>query len=87
MGIKRFVFSLLTAVAAFVPAGAASADIVIGFPPSPIAPPPTEDVYLVRQSAPVNVWIVFLPDPGPPEVYIPDPGPPEVYIPDPGPPD
>lgn len=76
MGVKRLVFSLFAALAVVVPAGAASADIVIGFPPSPIAPPPTEDVYLVRRSAPVTVWVVFYPSPGPPDVIYPSPGPP-----------
>ena len=75
MKMKRLVFGMAVAAAVLVPAGTASAEILISFPPSPIAPPPTEETYLVRKPAPVNVSILFSPNAGPPDVFVPNPGP------------
>lgn len=74
--MKRLVFTIALAAAVLAPASAASAIILIGFPPSPIAPPPTEAVWRVNQSAPVDVSVVFHPpDPGRPTVSAPNPDP------------
>lgn len=72
----------LMAVAALTMAGVlgstgpASADVWIGFPPNPVAPPPTEVVWLVQQAAPADVQVVFSRTPGPPTVTVPIPAPP-----------
>lgn len=71
----------LTGIARLAPTAPATADIRIGFPPSPVLPPtapPEEQVWLVQQPVPVTVMVswVGVPNPGPPNVTMPNPGPP-----------
>jgi hypothetical protein len=54
-------------------AGPAAADVLVSTPPSPVAPPESE--WLVSQSAPVSVEVLFSINPGPPQVFT-NPGPP-----------
>lgn len=66
MRCKKLVVAMIATAGVVGPAGAASADIVVGYPPNPFSP--TEGV-LVQQPAPMDVTILFL-SPVPPSVEV-----------------
>jgi hypothetical protein len=68
MKVKQVVFAAIVSGAVLGSGGVASADILIGTPPSPVAPP---ECCLVQQPAPVDVSVLFGVSPGPPDVSVP----------------
>ena len=72
MKVKRLVFATIVSVGVLGSAGAASADILIGVPPSPVAPP---ECCRVQRPAPVEVSVLFGTSPGPPGVVVLPPSP------------
>ena len=70
---RRLVFAAIVCGAALGTAGAASADVRVSVPPSPIAPP--ELTFRVQQPAPADVLVLFGVAPGPPTVVVLPPSP------------
>jgi hypothetical protein len=71
--VRRLVFTAIVSGAVLATAGAASADVLVSVPPSPVAPP--ELVFRVQQPAPAEVLVLFGTSPGPPGVVVLPPSP------------